>query len=43
MAELICDLYEDYERLEKMSDAGEAFISTYFTSKVAEEVLLSDM
>jgi GT2 family glycosyltransferase/ubiquinone/menaquinone biosynthesis C-methylase UbiE/glycosyltransferase involved in cell wall biosynthesis len=43
MAELICDLYEDYDRLRKMSDAGKSFISTYFTSKVAEEVLLADM
>lgn len=43
MAELICSLYEDYPRLRKMSDAGIEFISTYFTSKVAEQVLLQDM
>lgn len=43
MAELICNLYEDYPRLKKMSDAGIDFISTYFTSKVAEQVLVQDM
>lgn len=43
MAELICNLYEDFPRLRKMSDAGVGFISTYFTSKVAEQVLLQDM
>lgn len=43
MAELVNRLYEDYESLRKMSDAGVEFIQTYFTSKVAEEVLEQDL
>lgn len=43
MAELINRLYENYEELRRMSDAGVDFIQTYFTSKVAEEILLADL
>lgn len=43
MAELICDIYEDYDRLRRMSDRGVEFIQTYFTSQVAENVLKMDM
>lgn len=43
MAKIICDMYEDFDKLRKMSDAGEKFISTYFTSEVARNVLLQDM
>lgn len=43
MAELICGLYEDYERLHRMSDAGEAFIGKYFTVEEAERILNFDM
>lgn len=43
MALLIESLYTDYDKLRKMSDAGETMIQKYFTSKVAENVLLEDM
>ena len=43
MASLICNLYEDFSKLREMSDAGAEFINRYFTSKVAEDVLLEDM
>ena len=43
MAELICDMYEDYDRLKQMSDAGIEFIQKYFTQAEAERVLLLDV
>lgn len=43
MADLICDLYEDYGRLKRMSDAGVSFIQKYFTEEEAERVLLLDI
>ena len=43
MADIINGLYLDFEELNKMSNAGETLIQSYFTPKVAEEVLLSDM
>ena len=43
MAKLISDLYEDFDALKEMSDAGKAFILKYFTSQVAKEELLKDM
>lgn len=43
MAMLICDLYGNFSKLREMSDAGAEFIKRYFTSKVAEDVLLEDM
>ncbi len=43
MAELICDLYEDYDRLRQMSDAGKEFIENYFTEEKALEVLQMDI
>lgn len=43
MATAICELYEDYDRLKVMSDAGVEFISKYFTEEEAERVLREDM
>lgn len=43
MAALICEMYEDYDRLRMMSDAGVTFIKRYFTEEEAERVLLLDM
>lgn len=43
MAEYICSIYEDYDRLKEMSDAGEKFIEKYFTSKCAEDILRQDI
>ena len=43
MAELICNLYEDYERLKKMSDDGVRFIRGHFTTAEAERVLGMDV
>lgn len=43
MARCICSLYEDYEKLTSMSEAGKLFIEKYFTSECAEKVLRQDM
>ena len=43
MAEKICELYEDYDALRRMSDKGKKFIEKYFTLQVAEDVLKADM
>lgn len=43
MVDIICDLYEDYEQLRVMSDAGGAFIRKYFTEDEAKRVLLEDI
>ena len=43
MAETICNIYEDYDRLKRMSDAGVEFIQKYFTATEAERVLRLDM
>lgn len=43
MAEYICSIYEDYDRLKEMSDAGSVFIEKYFTSKCAEDILRLDI
>lgn len=43
MAEYICSIYEDYDKLKEMSDAGEKFIEKYFTSKCAESLLRQDI
>ena len=43
MADLIINLYSDFDKLKHMSDAGKIFIKKYFTPEVAEEVLQSDM
>lgn len=43
MAELICSLYEDYDKLRQMSDAGKQFIENYFTEQKAVEVLKLDI
>lgn len=43
MAELICGLYEDYERLDKMSDNGIKFIQKYFMLSEAERVVRLDL
>ena len=43
MADIICGLYSDYDRLKEMSDAGIEFISEYFTEQEAERVLKLDL
>ncbi|MBO5057616.1 MAG: glycosyltransferase [Lachnospiraceae bacterium] len=43
LAGLMIELYEDYEQLNQMSDAGKKLIEKYFTSRAAEEVLRLDM
>ena len=43
LVEGICDLYEDFDKLRKMSDAGEAFIEKYFTVEEAKRVILEDI
>lgn len=43
MAELIKQLYVDFTKLRRMSDAGTKLIKRYFTSEAAERVLLEDI
>ena len=43
MAELICDLYQDYDRLKQMSDSGKQFIQKYFLLSEAERVIRLDI
>lgn len=43
MAQKICNLYEDYDRLRKMSDLCVKFIDDYFTSEAAIKVLGQDI
>ena len=43
MATLICDLYEDYDKLRQMSDGGKKFIRKFFTEERALEVLKLDI
>lgn len=43
MAELICSLYQDYDRLRTMSDAGIKFIEKYFMWSEAERVIRLDI
>lgn len=43
MAKLICSLYEDYDCLKRMSQAGEVFIRKYFMTDEAKRVLELDL
>ena len=43
MADAICGLYSDCDRLKEMSDAGREFIGRYFTEKEAMRVLELDL
>ena len=43
MAALICDIYEDYDRLRTISDNAVKFIENHFTLKEAERVLRLDI
>lgn len=43
MAELINNLYEDYDELKRMSDAGEAFIKNHFTLETAKRIIEMDL
>lgn len=43
MAQCICDLYENYDALRQMSDAGKEFVEKYFTPKSAEDILRLDI
>lgn len=40
---LVAELYEDFDKLKKMSDAGKQLIERYFTSSAAQQVLMADM
>lgn len=42
MAKAICDIYEDYDKLRQMSDAGAVFIERYFSQKAVDDVLRLD-
>ena len=43
MTEVIDSLYENYEELRKMSDAGYQLTQKYFTTEATQNVLLSDI
>lgn len=43
IAELVCDIYEDYDKLRIISDNGKAFIENHFMLSSAQKVLLKDM
>ncbi len=43
LANSVCELYEDYDKLREMSDNGIDFISNHFTLKEAERILRLDM
>lgn len=43
MADIVVKLYEDYDKLKKMSDAGAAFIEKYFTMSEAERIIRLDV
>ena len=43
MAESICELYEDFEKLRQMSDNGKVFINKYFMLSEAERMIRLDV
>jgi len=43
MAKSICELYENYDKLREMSDAGVEFVQRYFTENEARRVLELDV
>ena len=43
MAELICSLYEDYDKLKLMSDNGRKFIENNFMFSEAERIIRLDI
>lgn len=43
LAKVICDIYEDFDELRKMSDAGPVFIKRYFSQKAVDDVLKLDI
>lgn len=43
MKDLICAMYEDYERLQQMSDCGKSMIQKYFTIEAASNILKKDL
>lgn len=43
MADIVMKLYEDYDKLKEMSDAGAAFIEKYFTMSEAERIIRLDV
>ena len=43
IAELICSIYNDFEKLKKISDIEKIFIEKYFTTEKAKEILQKDI
>jgi len=43
IADIICKLYTDYEKLKKMSDSGGIFIEKYFSKSKAKEIIIKDL
>ena len=43
MAQLICSIYNDFEKLKKKSDLEKIFIEKYFTLEKAKEIIIKDI
>ena len=43
IANIICQLYTDYNKLKKMSDSGGIFIEKYFSKNHAKEIIMKDL
>ena len=43
MAQLICSIYNDFEKLKKISDLEKIFIEKYFTLEKAKEIIIKDI
>lgn len=43
IAQLICSIYTDFEKLKKISDSEKVFIEKYFTTEKAKEILLQEI
>ena len=43
LANAVCSLYKDTEKLKEMSDNGKEFIRKYFSVKSAQDILLKDI
>jgi hypothetical protein len=43
MSDLICSIYNNYNKLKEISDSGIIFIKKYFTPEITKDILLKDI
>lgn len=43
MSEIICKIYNDYNKLKQMSDSAKIFIEKYFSKQKAKEIIMKDI